>query len=50
MCERCCEIDDQIERYRQLTASLTDKLFLDAIAIITDDLEAEKLALHPEWE
>jgi hypothetical protein len=50
MCERCVEIDIKIERHRRMAKMITDKTALQAIDTITADLEAQKLALHPEPE
>jgi hypothetical protein len=47
MCEKCREIDARVEHYRQLAAHLTDRQTLDAIQRIINELEQEKVALHP---
>jgi hypothetical protein len=47
MCERCREIDERVEHYRQLAAGLTDRQSLDAIENIINELQQEKAALHP---
>ena len=48
MCERCVEIDATIERYKRISGGTTDQPTLDAIEKLTDQLKAEKAALHPE--
>jgi hypothetical protein len=48
MCEKCVEIDKKIERYRVLIAGVTDKLALDGLKELIDQMEAQKAALHPE--
>jgi hypothetical protein len=48
MCDKCREIDDRIEQYRRLAASINDKLTVDRIEELVARLDAEKAALHPE--
>ena len=48
MCEKCIALDAKIERYRELSARVNDRLVLDAIKTLTDKLQAERAALHPE--
>jgi hypothetical protein len=48
MCERCIKIDATIERDRRLAAAITDRSTLDALKKLTEQLNAEKVALHPE--
>jgi hypothetical protein len=48
MCDKCRELDDRIEHYRRLAASINDKLTIDRIEELVANLAAEKVALHPE--
>jgi hypothetical protein len=48
MCEKCVEIDSKIERYRRLSAGLTDPPTLDGIRKLIEQMKAQKAALHPE--
>lgn len=50
MCEKCVEIDDGIERYRRLLLSIADKVTVNRAREVIADLEAQKVALHPEPE
>lgn len=47
MCERCANIDRQIEHYRGLYKD-PDPLTAAAADMVVADLKAEKLALHPD--
>lgn len=46
MCKNCRPIDDQIMRYRLLSARIDDQQTLDAIRYLLEELEAKKRALH----
>jgi hypothetical protein len=48
MCEQCVEIDKKIERYRRLASRLTDQATLDGIKQLIEQMQAQKVALHPE--
>jgi hypothetical protein len=50
MCEKCEELDDKIEHYRRIAASINDQLTIDRIRELVATLEAEKAALHPEQQ
>lgn len=47
MCERCKIIERRIEQYQSLGRQIGDRRTLDALIKLTQELEAEKLALHP---
>src|ERR1700730_421757 len=47
MCDKCIEIDKRTERYRRISASISDQLTIDRIDALVEKLEAEKAALHP---
>ena len=47
MCDRCNELDYQIEKCRRLAAATTDELMLEAVAALIKSYEEEKAKLHP---
>jgi hypothetical protein len=46
MCDKCAELDKKIERYRKLGTAISDRLTLDGIKAMIEDLQAQKDALH----
>jgi len=48
MCIKCDEIDAQIARYRGLKKSILDQQMRDATDRLLAELEAQKVALHPD--
>lgn len=48
MCQKCVEIDVTIERFRQIKRSIGDQLTIERALAVIADLEAQKVALHPE--
>jgi hypothetical protein len=48
MCDECIESDKKIERYKALRYRVTDKIALDGIGALIDELLAKKAQLHPE--
>ena len=48
MCEKCVEADSRIARLKNMARAILDKQTLDAINGLVGQLEAEKVALHPE--
>jgi len=48
MCEKCVEIDKTILRYRVILLSISDQVTVDRTKELIADLEAQKVALHPE--
>ena len=48
MCNRCGELDAEIERYQKLRRGLTDQQALEAIEALMAKLQTEKEGLHPE--
>lgn len=47
MCEKCVEIDLKIDFYRTLDLGPHDELARHSIKILIEDLEANKVRLHP---
>jgi hypothetical protein len=50
MCEKCVEIDKNLERYQRLASAIADQKAVDALSAKIAELRAEKAALHPEPE
>jgi hypothetical protein len=50
MCDKCDEIDKTIDRYRRIQQRIFDQQLIDGAQKLIDDLEADKLALHPKTE
>jgi hypothetical protein len=50
MCDKCKEIDKRIEHYRQIATKIIDQVTIDRINRLNSDLQAVKVALHPERE
>lgn len=48
MCDKCEEIDNRIEHYRRITRHILDREFNDRARELIAELEAEKVALHPQ--
>jgi hypothetical protein len=50
MCDKCVELDKKIERCRRLSSSLADQVTIDRIKALIEDLQTQKVELHPEQE
>jgi hypothetical protein len=50
MCDKCTELDGKIEQYRRIAFSINDQLTIDRIKALIAELEAQKVALHPQQE
>jgi beta-phosphoglucomutase-like phosphatase (HAD superfamily) len=50
MCEKCVELDSKIERYQRMASRVTDQPLLDGIKELIEQMQALKVALHPEQE
>jgi hypothetical protein len=50
MCDKCSEIDKTIERYRRILLAIGDQVTIDRARELIGDLEAQKVALHPEQQ
>ena len=48
MCDKCVELDRQIENFQRLHATTDDRLALALVAEAIAALQAEKASLHPE--
>lgn len=46
MCEWCRELDGRIEQCRSIKSETTDPTMLDGIALLVEQYEADKKALH----
>lgn len=50
MCEKCAQLDKEIEHYRQISRRMSDELTHKGIASLISEREAQKKALHPSPE
>jgi hypothetical protein len=50
MCEKCIELDGKIAHYQRLAAGITDQRTLDGIKTLIEQMQAQKVVLHPEQE
>jgi|HubBroStandDraft_5_1064220.scaffolds.fasta_scaffold853671_2 hypothetical protein len=48
MCWKCQEIDKKIDHYNKLRSQVLDEQTVEGIDSLAAELEAEKLALHPD--
>jgi hypothetical protein len=48
MCDACGRLDEKIAHYRKVMGAMTDHLTIERIAALVAELEAQKVALHPE--
>jgi hypothetical protein len=48
MCDKCAKLDEKIEHYRKMALAIGDQLTVERIKAMMEDLQAQKLALHPE--
>jgi hypothetical protein len=48
MCEKCVEIDKNIERYRRIQRTIGDQATIDRTKELIAELVAQKAELHPE--
>jgi hypothetical protein len=50
MCDKCAELDKRIEHYSLILLSIGDRLTVERLHAMIADLQAQKVALHPEPE
>jgi hypothetical protein len=50
MCEKCVEIDKNIERFRRIQRTIPDQVTIDRTKELIAELMAQKAALHPEQQ
>jgi hypothetical protein len=48
MCERCKELDAKITHYQEMSKMILDELTLNGIAVLIENAERKKRALHPD--
>jgi hypothetical protein len=48
MCDKCIELDRNIEHYRDIASRITDQAMLRGIEVLIERAKARKAALHPE--
>jgi len=47
MCDKCRPIDERMARYRRLQSQIDDQQTVDSLVRLVQELEAQKLVLHP---
>jgi len=50
MCNKCAELDKKIEHYETILVSIGDRVTVERLHAMIADLQAQKVALHPEPE
>ena len=50
MCEKCVDLDRNIEHYRSIATKITDEAMLRGIEVLIERANAQKAALHPEQQ
>jgi hypothetical protein len=50
MCEKCLALDRKIDHYEQMLISIGDRVTVERLHAMIADLQAQKVALHPETE
>jgi hypothetical protein len=48
MCHKCAEIDKKTQHYRSLASRTTDQMMLTGIAELIEQMNKQKLELHPK--
>ena len=48
MCEKCVEIDKNIDRYRRIQRTIPDQVTIERTKELIAELVAQKAELHPE--
>ena len=48
MCDKCVALDKKIDHYEKMLISIGDRVTVDRLMALVGDLQAQKLALHPE--
>jgi hypothetical protein len=46
MCEKCAELDRQVEAYQRMRRTTDDPTALTVLSEVIADLQSEKVALH----
>jgi hypothetical protein len=50
MCDKCEELDQKIEHYRQIIARVPDPLLAERVGKLIENLQVQKVAFHPEQQ
>jgi hypothetical protein len=48
MCDECARLDKKIERYEKMIVSIGDRVTVNRLMAMVENLRAPKAALHPE--
>ena len=50
VCDKCAALDKKIYHYEQILISIGDRVTVERLHAMIADLQAQKVALHPEPE
>ena len=50
MCEKCVELDGNIEHYRDIALRMTDEAMIRGIKVLIERAKAQKAELDPEQQ
>jgi hypothetical protein len=50
MCSKCVEINEKIDHFKDLGTRILDPQTRRSLDILIEELEAKKVALHPEGD
>jgi hypothetical protein len=50
MCDKCQELDRKIAHYRWLIERVPDQLLAERVGKLIEEIEAQKVAFHPEQQ
>jgi hypothetical protein len=48
MCDKCNKLDKKIEHYETMLVSIGDRVTVERLMALVEELQAQKAALHPE--
>jgi hypothetical protein len=48
MCDKCIELNVKIVRCERIIAGIGDRVTIDRLKALVEQMKAQKLALHPE--
>jgi hypothetical protein len=48
MCDKCVKLDKKIEHYETMIVSIGDRVTVDRLMAMVENLQRQKAELHPE--
>jgi hypothetical protein len=48
VCDKCEQLNEKIEHYEKMAVSIGDRVTVERLMALIDNLQAQKAALHPE--